>query len=57
MFLVFSLLFIQTLIMSKKMTFVEYFNVIDIALENLEGVVDVIRNMHHEEICELFRKA
>ena len=39
------------------MTSIECFNVIDVALKNLERVTDVIRNMKHEKILELFSKA
>ena len=40
----FLLPFIQTLIIFKKITSVEHFDVIDVALRNLEGIVDVERN-------------
>ena len=50
----FPLPFIQTLIMSKKMTFAERINAIDVALGNLEGIADTIRNIQNEEIPKLF---
>ena len=40
--------------MSKKMTSIECFDAIDVALENLEGVIDAVRNIQNEEILELF---
>ena len=56
MLLVILLPFIQTLIMFKKMTSIECCDVIDVALNNLEGVVDVVSNMQHEEILELCQR-
>ena len=53
----FSLPFIQTPIMSKKMTSIECFEAIDVALKNLEGGADVVRNIQNKEIPELFRRA
>ena len=50
----FPLPFIQTLIMSKKITFAKHFDVIDVTLKNLEGVADVVRNIQNEEISKLF---
>ena len=41
--------------MSKKMTSVEHFDAIDVALKNFEGVADAVRNIQNEEIPELFR--
>ena len=41
--------------MSKKTMFIEHFNAIDVALKNLEGVVDAVRNIQNEEILELFQ--
>ena len=52
----FLLPFVQTPIMFKKMTFAKCFDEIDVALKNLEGVVDAIRNIQNEEILELFRR-
>ena len=43
--------------MSKKMTSAEHFNAIDIALRNLEGVIDAIRNIQNVEISKLFHRA
>ena len=40
--------------MSKKMTSFEHFDVIDVALKNLEGITDVERNIQNKEILELF---
>ena len=45
MLLDFSLPFIQTPIMPKKMTSTKHFDAIDVVLENLEGVVNAVRNM------------
>ena len=39
------------------MTFAECFDAIDVALKNLEGVTNAIRNMQHEEIPKLFWRA
>ena len=50
MLLDFSLSFIQTPIMFKKITSFEHFDVIDVAHGNLEEVANTVRNMQNEEI-------
>ena len=40
--------------MSKKMTSAKCFDAIDVALENLEGVTDAVRNIQNKEIPEIF---
>ena len=53
----FPLSFIQTPIMSKKMTSTECFDAIDFSLENLKGVANAVRNIQNEEIPKLFQRA
>ena len=43
--------------MSKKMTFVEHFDVIDAIIKSLERVIDIVRNMQYKEILKLFQRA
>ncbi len=43
--------------MSKKMTSAERFEAIDVAIGNLEGLSDTVKNLQNEEIPELFRRA
>ena len=53
----FLLPFTQITIMSKKMTSPECFDAINVALRNLKGVADVIRNIQNVEIPKLFQRA